>query len=353
VNRARARLAGRACHPARVAMAVAGVAACCGALACSAPAEAPLPPGSGATSASGGGPGVGGSPGVGGVPGSGGIAPQPVSPSVAGSVYSLTVGTVELQVDSAVGARVISLAAGGGELLSGAGVNATNYGSTFWTSPQSDWNWPPPAAIDSEPYAATIDGTAIRMTSGNGSSPPVNVVKVFSADAGSGWIRTEYTVSNVGTAPITLAPWEITRVPRGGLAFFPLGAGGIAANTTLTVSEAGSAAWFDSATQGGQDQKLFADGGAGWSAHAAQGFLFVKRFADVPVGGAASGEAEIEIYSGAGYVELEVQGAVGSVAAGASVTWSSEWKVVAIPPEIPVQIGSAALVELAAQVAGS
>ena len=29
-------------------------------------------------------------------------------------------------------------------------------GSTFWPSPQSDWDWPPPHAIDAAPYASTV-----------------------------------------------------------------------------------------------------------------------------------------------------------------------------------------------------
>jgi hypothetical protein len=77
----------------------------------------------------------------------------------------------------------------------------------------------------------------------------------------------------------------------------------------------------------------------------------VKRFPDLPAGAAASGEAEIEIYSGAGYVELEVQGALTSLAGGASFSYVTEWKVVPIPAEVPVEAGSAALMALAAEVA--
>ncbi len=324
-------------------------------VACSDPAEAPVVPGgaSGGSTGVGGGAGVttGGGPAAGGQQGIGGGAAQPVTPTATGDAYTFAVATVSFTVNAATGARVTSLSAGGTELLAGAAVNATNYGSTFWTSPQSAWSWPPPAAIDSSPYAASIDGDTVVMVGGSDPALGLAVDKAFAADAASGWIQLSYTVRNTGAATVSVAPWEITRVPTGGLAFFPLGSGGVASNSTLTVSQLGGELWFDSAAQGAQDQKLFADGAGGWSAHAAQGYLFVKRFPDVPAGAAAGGEAEIEIYSGAGYVELEVQGALTSLAAGASFTYVTEWKVVSIPTEVSVEAGSAALVALAAEVA--
>jgi len=259
---------------------------------------------------------------------------------------------VGFSVNAAVGARITSLAAGGTELIAGPTVHASNYGSTFWTSPQSAWSWPPPTAIDSAPYAASVDGDTVVMKGGADPSLGLAVDKAFSADAATGWITLAYKVRNTGSTAASVAPWEITRVPAGGIAFFPLGPDGVASNSTLAVSQLGGELWFDSATQGAQDQKLFADGRGGWSAHAAQGHLFVKRFADVPAGAAAGGEAEIEVYSGAGYVELEVQGALTNLAVGASLDWTTEWKVVPIPAEIPVESGSAALVALASGVAG-
>lgn len=332
----------------------------CGAflVACSDDPASPLPPGG-----SSGGAGLGGTAGTtGGEPALGGqeetggagavTTPQPVIPTAAGAAYSFSLGPVGFGVDAERGARVTSLSIDGIELLSGPSVDATNYGSTFWTSPQSAWNWPPPAAIDSAPYAALLDGAAVVMTGTSDPGLGLAVSKRFSADAGTGWITLAYTITNSGSAAAVVAPWEITRVPLGGLAFFPLGPGGIAANSSLGLTPLGSELWFDSATQGAQDQKLFADGSGGWSAHAALGYLFIKRFPDVPMGAAASGEAEIEIYRGAGYVELEVQGAVGSVEPGASVTWVTEWKVVPIPVEVPTTSGSAELLAFAAQLAG-
>ncbi|MBN2192935.1 MAG: hypothetical protein JW751_08965 [Polyangiaceae bacterium] len=329
-----------------------GVAIALGALltACAGDGTPPMLSVSGSSGGTGAAP-TGGTVATGGQLGIGGAGS--VVPSVSGNVYSFDIGSVSFDVNAAVGARITSLSVGGVELLSGSAVHSVNYGSTFWTSPHSDWYWPPPPTIDATPYTATLDGNTVTMTGGSEPTLGVSVSKTFSADAGTGWIRLSYAITNTATAPRSFAPWEVTRVPTGGLAFFPRGPGGVAADTTLEHTEVATEVWFDSATQGPQEAKLVADGGGGWSAHAASGYLFVKRFPDLPVGAAAAGEAEVAIYLGVGYVELEVQGALTEIAPGGSSAWTVEWKVVPIPTGISVAGGSADLVALAtATVAG-
>lgn len=60
--------------------------------------------------------------------------------------FALQVHSVAIEIDANARERETSLTLGGKELLSSAEVNAINYGSTFWTSPQSQWGWPPPAS---------------------------------------------------------------------------------------------------------------------------------------------------------------------------------------------------------------
>ena len=62
--------------------------------------------------------------------------------------FVLTLDDVRLEVDATRGGRITALRLGDRNLLSGAEVDAINYGSTFWTSPQSAWGWPPVAEID-------------------------------------------------------------------------------------------------------------------------------------------------------------------------------------------------------------
>ena len=117
------------------------------------------------------------------------------------------------------------------ELLSGPDVNESNWGSTYWTSPQSDWSWPPVPAVDTLPYAVTVDGASVILVSGQANvgsqvgGKNVTVTKRFTANVALEAIDVEYTLTNVGATAITIASWEISRVPGGGLTFYPTGTG--------------------------------------------------------------------------------------------------------------------------------
>jgi hypothetical protein len=93
------------------------------------------------------------------------------------------------------------------------------------------------------------------------------------------------------------------------------------------------------------DTKLLGDA-KGWVAHVnADGVLLLKVFADLAAGQAAPGEAEVEIYTGSGYVEVENQGSYANIAPGASSEWSVRWYVRALPSTVAANVGSSALVE--------
>ena len=67
-----------------------------------------------------------------------------VMPSATGSLYSFQFGDTQFAVDANLGGRIVTFASSGRNILTGPAVDAANFGSTFWSSPQSDWNWPPP-----------------------------------------------------------------------------------------------------------------------------------------------------------------------------------------------------------------
>ena len=75
-------------------------------------------------------------------------------------IYTLNVDNVTMEIDANNGARITSLKYDTTEVLSQ--INFPNmYGSTFWTSPQKEWNWPPVPEFDK--YRYTID----HMAAGN------------------------------------------------------------------------------------------------------------------------------------------------------------------------------------------
>jgi len=270
--------------------------------------------------------------------------------------YALAFGQTYLEIDPMNGARITALRVGGAtgmdvildQSVNAGTANADNWGSTFWPSPQT-WPWPPTSAtsigaINTSPYTVTMDASSLTLTSGVAASPTVSVTKKFSADLAKEAVVIDYTVTNGGTAAVTVAPWEITRMGMGSITFYPQGTGAPTAGGTFalppTTSGAG-ATWFQhtgSATQ----YKLLSDGTGGWIASAIGDLILVKAFTDIPAGAAAANEAEIEIYSAQTYVEVEQQGAVQTLMPGASLNWTVRWYARKMPA--PATVGSADLV---------
>jgi hypothetical protein len=258
------------------------------------------------------------------------------------------------EVDSQLGARVVTYGLNGVNLMGGTGINT---GSTFWTSPQANWNWPPPAEIDNKPYAATVSGNTITMTGTTNAKLGVSVIKEFSPDLVRRAITIKYSIQNDSDAEKTYAPWEITRVPGTGFSFFPTGSAGVIAEKTTinaqAVSESSGVTWVDYPNGGiTSGQKLFADGAEGWLAHVEGDLLVVKVFPDVLREQQAPGEAEVELFaagtaSGVTYVELEPQGAYLPIAPGAKLDWTVTWYLREIPSGTNKAVGSAELVALA------
>ncbi|HET9934190.1 MAG TPA: hypothetical protein VFQ35_25985 [Polyangiaceae bacterium] len=283
-------------------------------------------------------------------------------PVARGDRCVLEFGNIFFEVDPKVGGRVTSARVAGLEVLTTASVNAVNYGSTFWTAPQADWQWPPVAEIDSDPYAVEQGEASFTLV-----SPPVEsstdavaglqVKKRFSADLVRQAILVEYTLVNTSRDPKRAAPWEITRVERGGLTFYasdsaPMRAGD---RPLLATSRGAGAYWFQHDERTPVHGKLNADG-KGWVAHVTpQRALLIKSFEDIQQSQAAVGEGEVEIYanldatSPEAYVEVENQGAYGEIAAGAALTWAVRWYLKALPPQLVVAPGSADLIALVAE----
>jgi hypothetical protein len=263
--------------------------------------------------------------------------------------HTLTFDNVVFEVDPQVGGRVTSFRLGDLDVLSGPDIDALNYGSTFWTSPQSDWGWPPPVEVDCHPYGVAVDHDSLTLTGSPQGALGIAVTKRFSADRSNGAVVLEYSIHNVSSTPKLYAPWEVSRVRSRGLTFFPTGAW---SNGSLRVERSPVATWFDhdpsSLTDAGQ--KSTADGAGGFVAHASQGLLFLKRFADVPPELQAPGEGEIEIYANNRYVEIEVQGPYGRIDVGASASWKVMWYLRRLPVGLVPASGSEELFEFTASV---
>ncbi|HXX66607.1 MAG TPA: hypothetical protein VEK07_05475 [Polyangiaceae bacterium] len=265
--------------------------------------------------------------------------------------HVLEAGDVRVAIDPIGGGRVTSLRLSGAEILSGPEVHPSNYGATLWTSPQSDWGWPPPAEYDDLPYsAATHEGGAVTLVGPISRHLEVRLVKRFSIDGRDGAIVVESQIENAGAAPRAFAPWLVSRVPARGLTFYPTGAtwGG-----PLPVERIGGVTWYrhepDVLTRTGA--KSFGDGLRGFVAHAHGDVLFVNRFVDLPPELHAPGHGEVEVYANDLYVEVEVQGPYAVIAPGArSLPWAVRWHLKRLPPEVATAVGSASLLAFASAV---
>lgn len=241
------------------------------------------------------------------------------------NVYTIEAGNTAMTIDASQGGRIISYTVDGQEVLSQ--ISFPNmFGSTFWTSPQKEWNWPPVREHDVLPYSVEkIDGNLV-MTSQLSQQFPILITKAFKANV-DGSIDVTYTMTNKGTESRKVAPWEITRVQSEGSIFFNASVSGISPKGLMPFTQKNGLAWYDIEHSTAQ-RKINADG-RGWLAYQRNGLLLIKHFADLKANQPAPDEAEIQVYvhDGHAYVELESQGAYTNLAPGESTEWTVRWEL--------------------------
>jgi len=239
--------------------------------------------------------------------------------------YRITQGDVSMTVDARHGGKILSFMLGEAEVLN-QGQFPNSFGSTFWTSPQAEWNWPPVAEYDTAPFSAELrDGTLV-LTGEKSARFGYRIRKTFAPDPGAGSINVTYAIVNESGEQRRVAPWEISRVPNGGVVFFDATAVEPANHMEgLPFSFLHGLAWhvMDEAPM---NRKVNADG-KGWLAFSANGLMLVKTFEDIAAGQAAPGEAEIQVYANPGktYVEIEEQGPYTVLPPGGELSWTVRW----------------------------
>ncbi|MGA7719725.1 MAG: DUF4380 domain-containing protein [Ignavibacteriaceae bacterium] len=263
--------------------------------------------------------------------------------------YIINTGNKNMTFDPKEGGRITSFKLDDYEFLTDKNVHPDNYGSTFWPSPQSNWNWPPPAVLDNEPYQVEYKGKSIVATSGIDPVSGLQFIKEFSGGKNNRMYLT-YSILNVYKEVKKVAPWEVTRVHKGGLLFFPAGETPVhkkSFDMALTETMNGIV-WSKIEKQGPKSSLLsISDGSEGWIAYAIEGKLFVKKFEDIKPAMFAPGEAEISLYlcPDADYIEIEIQGKYESLNPGSKSVWKVEWNAANIPSTIKVDKDSKELVD--------
>ena len=221
------------------------------------------------------------------------------------------------------GGKILSFKYGDAEVISQT-TFPNSFGSTFWTSPQKEWNWPPVAEFDRMPYQV-IAGDNLVMTSEVSGRLKYQVRKEFTVDPADKAIVVTYSIINKSEETRQVAPWEITRVPNDGIIFFDAPIEEITPAGLMDFKSAFGLSWY-TADEAQQNRKINADG-KGWLAHCAKGLLMVKKFQDLDKSQPAPDEAEIQVYVNQRktFIELESQGAYTTLQPGEQFSWTVRW----------------------------
>jgi hypothetical protein len=249
--------------------------------------------------------------------------------------YTLQNGERTMVIDAAKGGKILSLKYGEREVISQLRWPEA-FGSTFWTSPQKEWNWPPVPEYDKRPYTVEQKDGVLTLTSEVSERMKYRIRKAFAVDERDGAFVITYTIINESDEVRRVAPWEITRVQNeGGLIFFEAPVEGITPSGLMDFKDAFGAAWYQTDETNG-NRKVNADG-KGWLAYYNNGLLLVKQFDDLDASQPAPDEAEIQVYvnRGKAHIELESQGAYTTLQPKESVNWTVRWYLQ--PSDLPVE----------------
>ena len=243
------------------------------------------------------------------------------------------VGDITMTINPERGGKIMSLKYKDKEVISQSRF-PESFGSTFWTSPQKEWNWPPVQEFDKQAYTVEEHDGRLVMTSQVSSKLKYRVRKEFTTDKKNNAIIVTYSIINESGETRQVAPWEITRVPNdGGIIFFDAPISGITPTGLLPFKEAFGASWYQT-DEANQNRKINADG-KGWLAYYNKGLLLVKTFDDLKDAEPAPGEAEIQVYMNRGktFIELESQGAYTTLQPNETLSWTVRWYLLPVKGE--------------------
>jgi len=282
---------------------------------------------------------------------------QGVTPQLNGSKCYFQIANVYFEVDPTYGGRITSLKLNNKQILFT--NTSTNWGSTFWQSPQSAWGWPPSTALDQNAYSGGILGDSVNILSqvDNTYNTKLKFRKIFYANLADTSITIEYFMINTGTSAKSFAPWEITRVPVGGMIFFP-DTGGVSGVLAPKFEKIGKLQWLDysSAKFSTSTIKSFSNSIEGWSAWLnSDSAVFIKKFDKIKISEAASGEDAVEDYydGPASYYEIENQGKYVAINASDSLKWVMKWYVRKLPANVDKSKGSVELANFVRSIVGA
>ena len=262
----------------------------------------------------------------------------PLGPSVE---VQLKAGDLTMTIDAGRGGKIMSLKHGDKEVISQSRFPEA-FGSTFWTSPQKEWNWPPVNEFDKGAYKVEEKSeNKIVMSSEVSEKLKYRIRKEFvaipSAKKGKKpCFSITYSIVNESGETRQVAPWEITRVTNeNGFIFFDAPIESLTPANLLPFKSEYGVVWYQT-DEANENRKINADG-KGWLAYCANGLLLIKQFEDLNPSQPAPNEAEIQVYvnRGKSYIELESQGAYTTLKPGEQLSWTVKWNLLPVTKSQP------------------
>ena len=264
------------------------------------------------------------------------------------TIFSFNFAGQKLSVDPD-GGRIVSFQNDNKEII-GPG------GSTFWTSPQSPWSWPPVKEHHDLAYSSYMKGDTLTLKSKKDKTVGVEIIKIIFANTADSTFTVRYGITNKNDSTIKIAPWENSRTFKTALIFYPKGSTDSSSSNPvfgkLKLSASNGINWFvyDSSRIGSGKTmaKLYADGAKGWIAEANDGLLLIKKFKDLSPSEVAPGEGEIEVFSdfGSPFSEMEQQGPYTELKPNETLWWEVKWILRKLPEGVKAEEGNANLVEI-------
>jgi hypothetical protein len=239
---------------------------------------------------------------------------------------TITRDQISLTVEPEYGGRITSLTFDGIEVLRTERDSAGfTFGSTAWPSPQSDWKWPPPAALDREPYTLQrLDSNSILLISEEDPQTKLTLQKRFRLGPESD-IGLTYWLTYKGDSTLSVAAWENTRLPYAGRIEFA--ADSIRERHPGTVVGKDSLRTIHFDEQHTEPTKIFANLDTVPAVYYNDGVALEKHTVVTDFYRTAPEQAPLEIYLDPtrNLVEFELQGDYRKLSYGQTTTLRSKW----------------------------
>lgn len=242
---------------------------------------------------------------------------------------TLKKGDLSISVDAAIGGRISSFKWKDLEFLkTSRDDDHLQWGSTIWPSPQSEWDWPPPAGMDKGPYELLTQNTnELILKSTNNDYRGIEVEKKIQLNEDRAGIDITYSFSNRGEDSLSIGIWENSRISYTGTIYWK----------SQTSQKLESLSVDD---HPGKKYKKFVEDGSGWLAYEKGGYIWIKAM-QMPLNSeVAPGQAAIEIYldRADGFAEIEDHGPYQKLAPGESMSLEVKWTVFEAGGEDPESI---------------